>query len=95
MGDDDLQTMSNVTVGKWDFDDETFDHVSDEAKDFITKLLVKGTKLDLIINCIVIVEFTRVFSYAFHVRRCHGANELGGRPATPLDGLVHLFQQPR
>lgn len=47
MGDDDLQTMSNVTIGEWDFDDETFDHVSDAAKDFITKLLVKDVTVRL------------------------------------------------
>lgn len=41
MGDDDLETMANVTIGKWDFNDDTFDHVSEDAKDFITKLLVK------------------------------------------------------
>lgn len=41
MGDDDLETMANVTQGKWDFNDDTFDHVSEDAKDFITKLLVK------------------------------------------------------
>lgn len=41
MGNDDLETMANVTMGKWDFNDDTFDHVSEDAKDFITKLLVK------------------------------------------------------
>lgn len=47
MGDDDLETMSNVTIGKWDFEDETFDHVSSDAKDFITQLLVKDVSLRL------------------------------------------------
>lgn len=41
MGDDDVETMTNVTLGKYDFNDETFDNVSDEAKDFITQLLLK------------------------------------------------------
>jgi serine/threonine protein kinase len=33
--------MGNVTVGKYDFNDEAFDNVSAECIDFITKLLVK------------------------------------------------------
>lgn len=39
--------MTNVTIGKYDFDDETFDHVSEEAKDFIRKLLVKDVTVRL------------------------------------------------
>lgn len=41
MGDSDLETMANVTQAEFDFDDEAFDPISDEAKDLITKLLVK------------------------------------------------------
>ncbi|RWS30208.1 myosin light chain kinase: smooth muscle-like protein [Leptotrombidium deliense] len=41
MGESDLETMANVTSGNWDFEDESFDVISDEAKDFIEKLLVK------------------------------------------------------
>lgn len=41
MGDNDLQTMANVTRADYDFDDESFDPISDEAKNFIQKLLIK------------------------------------------------------
>ena len=41
MGETDIQTMSNVTIGKYDFDDEAFDDISEDARDFISKLLVK------------------------------------------------------
>lgn len=41
MGDTDVQTMANVTMAEFDFDDESFDEISDDAKDFIRKLLVK------------------------------------------------------
>ena len=41
MGDTDIETMANVTIAKYDFDDEVFDDISDDAKDFISKLLVK------------------------------------------------------
>lgn len=41
MGDSDLETMANVTRANYDFDDESFDVISDEAKDLIEKLLVK------------------------------------------------------
>lgn len=41
MGNTDLETMTNVTKAIYDFDDDSFDPISDEAKDFISKLLVK------------------------------------------------------
>lgn len=41
MGDTDLQTMGNVSKVDYDFDDEAFDVISSEAKNFIEKLLVK------------------------------------------------------
>lgn len=42
MGDDNSETLSNVTAAEWDFDDESFDVISDEAKDFISQLLRKN-----------------------------------------------------
>lgn len=41
MGETDVETMANVTIAKYDFDDEAFDEISVSAKDFITKLLLK------------------------------------------------------
>lgn len=41
MGSTDVETMANVTIGKFDFDDEAFSNVSKESLDFIAKLLVK------------------------------------------------------
>nr|XP_039266508.1 muscle M-line assembly protein unc-89-like [Styela clava] len=41
MGDNDSETLSNITAAEWDFEDEAFDDISYEAKDFIRKLLVK------------------------------------------------------
>ncbi|XP_072945668.1 uncharacterized protein [Epargyreus clarus] len=41
MGETDIETMANVTVAKYDFDDEAFNEISEDAKDFIQKLLVK------------------------------------------------------
>merc|ERR1712048_1216822 len=38
-GEDDGETLSNVTSGEWDFDDPVFEDISDEAKDFIEELL--------------------------------------------------------
>uniref|UniRef100_W8AQC6 Myosin light chain kinase, smooth muscle n=1 Tax=Ceratitis capitata TaxID=7213 RepID=W8AQC6_CERCA len=40
MGDTDVDTFSNITRADYDFDDEAFDCVSQEAKDFISNLLV-------------------------------------------------------
>ncbi|KAH7954436.1 hypothetical protein HPB49_018379 [Dermacentor silvarum] len=41
MGNSELETMANVTRAEYDFDDESFDQISEEAKDFIAKLLLK------------------------------------------------------
>jgi len=44
LGEDNNETLANVTAAEWDFDDESFDVISDEAKDFIGQLLVKNAK---------------------------------------------------
>jgi myosin-light-chain kinase len=41
MGDTDVETMANVTIAKYDFEDTCFDEISDDAKDFIEGLLKK------------------------------------------------------
>lgn len=41
MGEDDVETMTNVTLGKYDFNDDVFDSVSENGKDFIKRLLTK------------------------------------------------------
>nr|CAD7199155.1 unnamed protein product [Timema douglasi] len=42
MGDNDAETFANITRADYDFDDEAFDAISQEAKDFIRALLIKG-----------------------------------------------------
>ena len=44
MGDDDSETLVNVTMANWDFDDDSFDEISDDAKSFIEDLLVKDVR---------------------------------------------------
>ncbi len=44
MGDNDSQTYNNITKAEFDFNDESFADISDEAKDFIKRLLVKDLK---------------------------------------------------
>ncbi|XP_015910171.1 myosin light chain kinase, smooth muscle [Parasteatoda tepidariorum] len=41
MGDTELETMGNVTKAVFDFEDESFSNISQVAKDFISKLLIK------------------------------------------------------
>lgn len=40
MGDSDVDTFANITRADYDFDDEAFDSVTVEAKDFISSLLI-------------------------------------------------------
>lgn len=41
LGDDDGETLQNVTLGEFDFEDEdgAFDRISEQAKEFISDLL--------------------------------------------------------
>lgn len=41
MGDNDNDTYTNINRVNYDFDDEAFTDISTEAKDFISKLLLK------------------------------------------------------
>ncbi|CAI6343292.1 unnamed protein product [Macrosiphum euphorbiae] len=47
MGDNDPETFTNITKAEFDFDDEAFDAVSQDAKDFISALLIKRKELRL------------------------------------------------
>ncbi|XP_039985159.1 myosin light chain kinase 2, skeletal/cardiac muscle isoform X1 [Xiphias gladius] len=42
LGDDDNETLNNILACQWNFEEEEFADISDEAKDFITRLLVKS-----------------------------------------------------
>lgn len=44
LGDDDTETLNNVLSANWYFDEETFEAVSDEAKDFVSNLLTKDQR---------------------------------------------------
>lgn len=41
MGNNDAETYANVTRADYDYDDEAFDAISQDAKDFISGLLIK------------------------------------------------------
>ncbi|XP_074254484.1 myosin light chain kinase family member 4 isoform X2 [Saimiri boliviensis] len=41
LGDNDAETLNNILACRWDLEDEEFQDISDEAKEFISKLLIK------------------------------------------------------
>jgi len=41
MGDNDAETFANITRADYDLEDEAFDAISNNAKDFISGLLIK------------------------------------------------------
>ncbi|NWR56909.1 MYLK2 kinase, partial [Bucorvus abyssinicus] len=41
LGDNDTETLNNVLAADWYFDEETFESISDEAKDFVSNLIIK------------------------------------------------------
>ncbi|KAJ4429626.1 hypothetical protein ANN_21827 [Periplaneta americana] len=49
MGDNDAETFANITRADYDFDDEAFDAISQDAKDFISALLVKRKEEPVIV----------------------------------------------
>ncbi|XP_051989193.1 myosin light chain kinase 3-like isoform X2 [Xyrauchen texanus] len=40
LGDDDNQTLNNILVCQWNFEEDEFRDISEEAKDFISKVLI-------------------------------------------------------
>lgn len=44
-GNSDAETLSLVTAAHFDFDPESFEDISDQAKDFISSLLKKDRRL--------------------------------------------------
>lgn len=44
LGEDDGETMSNISKMAWEFDDPVFDEVTNEAKDFISRILIKDNR---------------------------------------------------
>lgn len=48
-GNSDAETLSLVTAARYDFDPESFEDISDQAKEFIGSLLKKDRRLVLII----------------------------------------------
>lgn len=43
-GNSDAETLALVTAAQFEFDEESFDEITDEAKDFISSLLNKDTR---------------------------------------------------
>jgi len=42
MGDNDAETLANVTHGEFEMEEEDFEGVSQDGRNFITSLLVKN-----------------------------------------------------
>ena len=43
-GENNQETCSNVTKADWDFEDKAFETISPEAKDFISKLVIRNQR---------------------------------------------------
>ncbi|CAH6803202.1 Mylk4 [Phodopus roborovskii] len=41
LGDNDAETLTNILACRWDLEDEEFQDISEEAREFISKLLIK------------------------------------------------------
>lgn len=43
-GSSDMETLNNITAAQWEFDEETFSEISEQAKEFISQLLQKDSQ---------------------------------------------------
>lgn len=41
LGDNDAETLNNVLACRWDLEEEEFRDISEEAREFLSKLLIK------------------------------------------------------
>ncbi|XP_006026447.1 myosin light chain kinase, smooth muscle-like isoform X1 [Alligator sinensis] len=46
-GSSDVETLNNITAAQWEFDEETFSEISEQAKEFISQLLQKDSRCRL------------------------------------------------
>ncbi|KFV44524.1 Myosin light chain kinase, smooth muscle, partial [Tyto alba] len=49
-GDNDMETLSNITATRWDFEEEVFSEISQQAKDFISQLLQKNPRAGALLH---------------------------------------------
>uniref|UniRef100_A0A8C7G0B6 Myosin light chain kinase, smooth muscle-like n=1 Tax=Oncorhynchus kisutch TaxID=8019 RepID=A0A8C7G0B6_ONCKI len=66
-GNSDAETLSLVTAARYEFDQESFEDISDQAKDFITSLLKKDTRCRLL--CDEALAHPWMASFTLLVRR--------------------------
>ena len=71
MGHTDVETMANVTIAKYDFEDEAFQEISEMAKDFIRKLLNKD------------LQWVIFFLREKHAKTCPDSLTCGSLHASP------------
>lgn len=51
LGDDDNETLNNILACKWNFEEQEFVDASEEAKDFISRLLVVNKRYPAVFLC--------------------------------------------
>ncbi len=74
MGDNDSETYVNVTKAEYDFNDESFDDISTEAKDFIGCLLIKDTKWAYDLRHTWDRDFLKIYLFIYQRKRMLAAD---------------------
>ena len=69
MGENDAETFANITRAQYDYDDEAFDNISQDAKDFISELLVKRKEYVLKITIIFLFLVSHIGIYHYFIFR--------------------------
>jgi serine/threonine protein kinase len=76
LGDNDNETFSNITRGEFDFEDDAFEKISEDAKDFISSLIIKrkeyvisNLKHCILSKFLMLKPLTKMFFYTIPIEK--------------------------
>ncbi|KAG1964471.1 myosin light chain kinase family member 4 isoform X3 [Pimephales promelas] len=84
LGEDDNETLNNILACQWSFEEAEFSDISEEAKDFITRLLVKSKSWRM--SASQSLKHPWLSDRALHFRLHHKKNKCHSSHAPPPEG---------
>ncbi|XP_077076419.1 myosin light chain kinase family member 4 isoform X3 [Siphateles boraxobius] len=84
LGEDDNETLNNILACQWSFEEAEFADISEEAKDFITRLLVKSKSWRM--SASQSLKHPWLSDRALHFRLHHKKNKCHSSHAPPPEG---------
>ncbi|KAK2500975.1 hypothetical protein MC885_003710 [Smutsia gigantea] len=72
LGDNDAETLNNILACRWDLEDEEFQDISEEAREFISKLLIKEKRVVDRMTLMLLTQFAEIWDCFSHEENCCG-----------------------